>query len=62
MFYDIQEVSLDKTLAESGIFMSPKLLNELLRQRITIYKDETQDYITSSYYMCGYASNTKILH
>lgn len=58
---DIQVIEMGKIEAQSGLQLSYKYLQMLLKQKITFFKDPTQKYKTASYYICGKVSN-KILY
>lgn len=57
MMENIQEVPLSKADAESGVQMSRKFMITLQKQNITIYRDTTQNFFSSSYYICGNVAN-----
>ena len=42
-----------KSEPEYGLQMSNKYYENLLRQKITFFKDTTQNYKSVSYYICG---------
>lgn len=54
---NIQEVPLSKADAESGVQMSRKFMITLQKQNITIYRDTTQNFFSSNYYICGNVAN-----
>lgn len=62
MMENIKELPLSKADAESGAQMSWKFMTALQKLNITIYRDATQNFISSSYYICGNVSSSKILH
>lgn len=59
---EIQLMEMGKYEAESGVQLSYKYLESLLKQNITFFKDKTQNYKTLGYYICGKVASKKVLH
>lgn len=49
-------MEMNKFEAESGVQLSYKYLQYLLKQKITFFKDNTHNYKTPGYYICGKVS------